>query len=121
MNWDVRQYQQEAVAACLGAFAERKCTSVMLESPVGSGKTYMALEVIHALQERLGRRLRLGLLLAFASVFNGAHVKHKKLVTEIMGSDVTVEFDRPTALQIDGETVTDVLKYEVHKEKKIIC
>ena len=58
MNWDVRQYQQEAVAACLGAFAERKCTSVMLESPVGSGKTYMALEVIHALQERLGRRLK---------------------------------------------------------------
>lgn len=58
MNWDVRQYQQEAVAACLAAFAERKCTSVMLESPVGSGKTYMALEVIHALQERLGRRLK---------------------------------------------------------------
>ncbi len=64
---------------------------------------------------------RLGLLLAFASVFNGSHIKRKKLVTEIMGSDVTVEFDRPTALQIDGETVTNVLKYEVHKEKKIIC
>ena len=58
MNWEVRQYQQEAVAACLADFAERKCTSVMLESPVGSGKTYMALEVIHALQDRLGRRLK---------------------------------------------------------------
>ncbi len=66
-------------------------------------------------------RFRLGLLLAFASVFKGNHVRHKKLVKEIMGSDVCVEFDRPTALQIDGETVTDVLKYEVHKEKKIIC
>lgn len=65
--------------------------------------------------------MRLGLLLAFSSVFKGAHVKYKKLVTEIMGSNVIVEFDRPTALQIDGETVTDVLKYEVHKEKKIIC
>ena len=58
MNWEVRQYQQEAVAACLAAFARRKCTSVMLESPVGSGKTYMALEVIHSLQEALGRRLK---------------------------------------------------------------
>ena len=58
MNWEVRQYQQEAVAVYLAAFADRKCTSVMLESPVGSGKTYMALEVIHALQERLGRRLK---------------------------------------------------------------
>lgn len=66
-------------------------------------------------------RFRLGLLLAFASIFKGKHVKHKNLVTEIMGSDVAVEFDRPTALQIDGETVTDVLGYEVHKEKKIIC
>jgi len=58
MNWEVRQYQQEAVAACLAGFAGRGCTSVMLESPVGSGKTYMALEVIHALQERLGRRFK---------------------------------------------------------------
>ena len=34
MNWEVRQYQQEAVAACLADFAERKCTSVMPE-PTG--------------------------------------------------------------------------------------
>ncbi len=66
-------------------------------------------------------RFRLGLLLAFSSVFSGNHVKRKGIVEEIMGSDVKVEFDRPTALQIDGETVTDVLCYEVHKEKKIIC
>ena len=50
MNWEIRQYQQEAVAACLAGFAGRGCASVMLESPVGSGKTYMALETIHALQ-----------------------------------------------------------------------
>ena len=34
------------------------CASVMLESPVGSGKTYMALETIHALQELMGRKLK---------------------------------------------------------------
>ena len=58
MNWEERQYQQEAIAACLAGFAGRGCASVMLESPVGSGKTYMALETIHALQELSGRKLR---------------------------------------------------------------
>lgn len=58
MNWEKRPYQQEAIAACLRGFVEHKCSSVMLESPVGSGKTYMALEAIHALQEILGRKLR---------------------------------------------------------------
>ena len=66
-------------------------------------------------------RFRIALLMAFLSVFKGVHVKYKHLVSEIKGSDVKVEFDRPTALQIDGETVTDVLEYEVHKDKKIIC
>lgn len=66
-------------------------------------------------------RLRLSLLLAFLSVFKGKHVRYKSLVTQLKGSNVTVEFDRPTALQIDGETVTDVLSYTVNKEKKIIC
>ena len=58
MNWEVRQYQQEAVAACLAGFAGRGCASVMLESPVGSGKTYMALEMIHALQGLMGCKLK---------------------------------------------------------------
>ena len=58
MNWEVRQYQQEAIAECLAGFVGRGCTSVMLESPVGSGKTYMALEVIHALQKSLGRMFK---------------------------------------------------------------
>ena len=66
-------------------------------------------------------RLRLSLLLAFLSGFKGKHVRYKSLVTQLKGSNVTVEFDRPTALQIDGETVTDVLSYTVNKEKKIIC
>ena len=58
MTWEIRPYQQEAVAACLAGFMEKRCASVMLESPVGSGKTYMALETIHLLQELLGQRLR---------------------------------------------------------------
>ena len=58
MGWEIRQYQQEAIAACLAGFAERGTSSVMLESPVGSGKTYMALETIHALQGVMGRPLK---------------------------------------------------------------
>ena len=66
-------------------------------------------------------KFRIPLLIAFVSIFKGEHLKYKRLVTELKGSRVTVEFDRPTALQIDGETVSGVLKYEVIKEKKIIC
>jgi len=58
MVWEQRSYQQEAIAATLTAFVEKGVASVMLESPVGSGKTYMGLETIHRLQERWGRPLR---------------------------------------------------------------
>ena len=66
-------------------------------------------------------RFRIPLLIAFASVFKGKHVLYKSMVTELTGTYVRVEFDRPTALQIDGETVTNVTEYVVSKEKKIIC
>lgn len=52
-------------------------------------------------------------LILFPSIFTGEHVKHEKECTVIKGHNVTVEFDRPTALQIDGETVLNVTKYEV--------
>jgi len=58
MSWEFRQYQEDAVAACVEGFAGRARSSVMLESPVGSGKTYMALEAIHRLQERTGRTFK---------------------------------------------------------------
>ena len=60
MAYEVRPYQQEAIAFCLAAFADKGRESVLLESPVGSGKTYMALEAIHRFQERVGRRLKIG-------------------------------------------------------------
>lgn len=52
-------------------------------------------------------------LIIFPSIFKGEHVKYKKACTVTEGHRVSVEFDRPTALQIDGETVTGVTKYEV--------
>lgn len=56
---------------------------------------------------------KLRTLMIFPSIFKGEHVKHVKHCTVLKGNSVTVEFDRPTALQIDGETVTNVTKYSV--------
>ncbi len=63
-------------------------------------------------------KFRIPLIAAFASIYKGKHLKYKNLVSEVKGSDIIVEFDKPTALQIDGDTILDVLKYEVHKDKK---
>ena len=56
---------------------------------------------------------RLRTLMAFPTIFKGEHVNHTEQVEVIKGRDVTVKFDQPTALQIDGETVLDVTEYRV--------
>ena len=56
---------------------------------------------------------RLRTLMVFPSIFKGEHVKHTKMVALHEGKEVTVRFDRPTALQIDGETVLGVSEYTV--------
>lgn len=56
-------------------------------------------------------------LMVFPSIFKGEHIKHKNMVEVFTGRNVTVEFDRPTALQIDGETVLGVTKYSVTAAK----
>lgn len=53
-------------------------------------------------------------LLRFKSIFSGEHIKYKKMIHIFTGKDITVKFDRPTALQIDGETVSGVTEYTVH-------
>lgn len=54
---------------------------------------------------------KLKTLIMFPSIFKGEHVKYKKHVDIFSGKHITVEFDRPTALQIDGETILDVTSY----------
>ena len=60
---------------------------------------------------------RFNILRVFPSIFKGMHVKYKKIFTSFVGKDITVKFDRPTALQIDGETVTGVSEYSVKAGK----
>ena len=54
---------------------------------------------------------KLKTLMIFPSLFKGEHVKHTKHVTILEGREITVEFDRPTPLQIDGETILGVTSY----------
>ena len=54
---------------------------------------------------------KLATLMHFPKIFTGEHVKYKKSIDVITGKRITVEFDRPNALQIDGETVSGVTTY----------
>lgn len=77
-------------------------------------------------QERLGKKNKVTLmvmygtgklrsLLIFPSIFKGTHIRHTKSVAILSGHNITVTFDRPTQLQIDGETITNVTEYTVNK------
>lgn len=59
-------------------------------------------------------RSKLVALLVFPSLFKGEHIKHKKQVKTFSGSEITVEFDRPAPLQIDGETILNVTSYTAY-------
>ena len=50
-------------------------------------------------------------LMIFPSIFKGEHVKHKKSVTVLEGKEIKVQYDSPTPLQIDGETILGVTQY----------
>ena len=54
---------------------------------------------------------RLRTLCIFPGIFKGTHVKHKKQVEILTGHKIKVEFDKPTPLQVDGETIQNVLSY----------
>ena len=52
-------------------------------------------------------------LSVFPSIFKGEHINHANMVTILEGHQISVCFDQPAALQIDGETVRNVLEYSV--------
>lgn len=59
--------------------------------------------------------LRLRILFIFTTIFKGTHIKYKKLVEVLEGKKIHVEFEKPTAVQIDGETIKDVKEYTATK------
>ena len=54
---------------------------------------------------------RLKTLMIFPGIFKGEHIKKTKNVCVFTGKEVTVKFNEPRALQIDGETVLGVTEY----------
>lgn len=88
------------------------------------GRYYGGGMMVTPTQDRTGDKLtscifygsgKLKTLMVFPSLFKGEHVKQKKHVELLTGKEITVEFNIPTALQIDGETVLGVTSYTIRK------
>ncbi len=60
---------------------------------------------------------KLKALLVFPSIFKGEHVKHQNMIRVLKGKEISVEFDSPRALQIDGETICGVTSYRASAPK----
>ena len=56
---------------------------------------------------------KIAALIVFPSIFKGEHIKHKKMIEIKKGTEIEVAFEKPCALQIDGETVLNVSSYKV--------
>lgn len=54
---------------------------------------------------------RLRTLRVFPGIFKGEHVKYKNMVAIHTGKEITVVFDCPTPLRIDGEIILDVTSF----------
>lgn len=62
---------------------------------------------------------KLKTLMIFPSLFKGEHIQKTKNVEILTGKEITVTFDKPCALQIDGETILGVSSYTVKSGEKI--
>lgn len=62
------------------------------------------------------RGSKLHILSVFPKIFKGKHVTHTEIFYAQPAHEITVEFDVPCSLQIDGETVLNVKKYTARYE-----
>ena len=51
---------------------------------------------------------KLKTLMVFPSIFKGEHINHKKYVSVFSGKEITVKYDEPKPLQVDGETILGI-------------
>ena len=98
-------------------------------APTMNGRYYGGGMVPTPAQDRIGEDKKLSLMMfhgsgklktlaMFPSIFKGEHLKYAKHVTIHEGRHIRVEFDRPTPLQVDGETIRDVTSYEAFVAEK---
>lgn len=57
---------------------------------------------------------RARILPIFPEIFKGTHPRHTKYIEIVKGDEITVKFDKPCALQIDGETILGVTEYTAY-------
>ncbi len=95
-------------------------------APTMNGRFYGGGMMPTPAQDRLSEKRELSLMVmygsgklktlaVFPSIFKGEHIKKTEMVEVLTGKDITVRFDKPTALQIDGETVLGVTEYRAVK------
>jgi len=127
-------YAGIAIKGVLGKFKPRRATVTVDGQSVSYKRVWLAPTMIGRYfgggmkitpeQDRLNKEhlvsscvihdsSRLKTLIVFPSFFKGEHVAHKKMVDIKLGHEVKVEFDKPCALQIDGETYLNVKYYTV--------
>ncbi len=98
-------------------------------SPTMNGRFYGGGMMPTPEQDRLNADGKLSLLVwhgsgkiltlaAFSGIFKGDHIKHTKMCEILVGNSISVEFDRPVAAQIDGETVLGVSSYKATSRVK---
>ena len=63
---------------------------------------------------------KLKTLTVFPSIFKGEHVKHKNMVAVLKGKDISVRFDSPASVQVDGETILGVTEYRAVSNVKAL-
>ncbi len=97
-------------------------------APTMNGRYYGGGMMVAPDQDRLNNDGKLSLvvmhgtgklktLIVFPSIFKGEHVKHKEMVEVLTGHEITVTFDSPCALQVDGETFKGVTSYTAKSSK----
>ncbi len=63
---------------------------------------------------------KLRLLRILPTIFKGEHIKFKKYIKQYTAKEVTIIYDKPCAMQIDGETVTGVKEYSASVSTKVM-
>ncbi len=56
-------------------------------------------------------------LFILPSMFKGKHIKHKDIIDVTEGHEITIIYDKPAPMQIDGETILDVIRCDVKAGK----
>ena len=113
---DGRKYTYKRVwmASCMkGKFFGGGLKIAPYQERMGADKKVTSI-IVHNLS-------RLRILTVFPSLFMGTHVKYTQYVDMKKCDEVTVSFDRPVDLQIDGETVSRVSEYTVKLKNKAMA